>query len=108
MAMSQGLRTKDLLPRSMSSIEVELTRVLDLTDAETRGLIGVELNDLLAADPGTTQAMGEAAHRQGFEAIEAPSATGQGEVLAVLVENPQPSSRLELRSTEIMEVSTFP
>lgn len=102
-ARSQGLRPTDLIPRSLTLIQVELGRVLDLTHAESRAAIGIEVEDLLADDPHACQAIGDAAHYLGFEAIKAPSATGKGEVLAVFMDKQLAGSKLVPLSTEVLE-----
>jgi len=76
-----------LLPRHLYTYEVALDRVLDLTDAEVRASIGIEIERLVEGDHTTCRALGVAAHALGFRAVRTPSATGISEVLGVFVQN---------------------
>jgi RES domain-containing protein len=83
LARRAALPVDALLPRRLATIEVTLTRVLDLTDAPTRRRLGIGKTELEADDWAGTQAIGQAAHDAGFEAILAPGAEG-GTTLAIL------------------------
>lgn len=94
LAAKQGRAPRDFLPRDLCSYEVRLQRVLDVRDSKTRRDVGLSTEpdgDDLAA----SQSVGEAAHLVGFEAILAPSATGSGEILAVLLDRLLPESAVE-------------
>ncbi len=84
--------------RQDATIQVRLSRVLDLTDANTLLALGLDRTQITADDLTTTRDLGEAAHYLGFEAILAPSATGHGNVLAILVTNRAATSDIEVMS----------
>jgi len=83
-------------PRRLATIRVRLSRVLDLTSDRVRTSLGVSEADLVAGDPVIPRAIGEAAHRLGYEAVLAPSAAGPGRVLAIFVDNRAAGSHLEI------------
>lgn len=84
LARRQGRAPEDFLPRRMYRYSVALAAVLDLRDPAVR--IGLESSDaeLRATDAKSCRLIGEAAHQLGLEGILAPSAAGEGTVLAVL------------------------
>ena len=71
----------------MWRIQVNLNRVLDLTDSAVLRTLGLEPEDLVHDTYQLTNEIGEAAHEQRFQAILARSATGVDGVLAVFIEN---------------------
>jgi RES domain-containing protein len=85
LAHRQGLAVTSFLPRVFYTYEVVLERVLDLRVPAVLDTTHLDEEALRADDPSRCQAVGEAAHVGGFEAILAPSATGRGDVLAVFV-----------------------
>ncbi|MBK5223387.1 MAG: RES family NAD+ phosphorylase [Acidimicrobiia bacterium] len=85
-AERQGIAVVALLPRELFEIRANLVKVLDLTDAETLGTLGLASPDLVREDHRLTQEIGEAAHEHAFQAIRSPSATGVGNVLAIFPE----------------------
>jgi RES domain-containing protein len=93
MATRQGLHPSQFLPRRIYRLDVELQAVVDLTKPES---LPQELADIdLSSDDLTaTQAVGEAAQYLGREAILAPSAAGEGSVLAVFIDRLLPQSRV--------------
>lgn len=96
-----GLSPANVQPRELATIRVELRRVLDLRDPDTRDALGVSLDDLMADDPSLSQAIGEAAQHLGYEAIVAPSASGgPGYVVALFMTNRSPDSSIEVISVE--------
>lgn len=82
-----GLSLADALPRAVFRYDVELVRVVDLRDPDALQRLDVTTEELLAADQIRSRAIGEAAARLGLQAILAPSATGTGDVLAVILDN---------------------
>lgn len=76
-----------LLPRHLFRYSMRLDRVLDLREDETTAILKVSREDLVGHDVSTTRQIGEAAHALGLQAVLAPSATGQDDVLAVFIEN---------------------
>lgn len=72
-----------LLPRLLYRYELDLERVLDLTDAGVVAELGTTREALTADDWSFCQEIGVASHAQGDQGILCPSATGTGTVLAV-------------------------
>lgn len=79
-----------LLPRELYSYAVKLDEVVDLRDSATLDLLGLTASDLVSADLASTQTIGAEAHALGFKAIAAPSASGSGDILALLIDNAHP------------------
>jgi len=94
LARRAALPPESFLPRRLARIEVSLTRVLDLTDARTRSLLGVSTSDLTEDDWAPTEAIGLAAHYLGFEAVLAPSADDPGATLCIFMTSLAPESRV--------------
>jgi RES domain-containing protein len=86
-ARRQGLAVDDLLPPELWLVTAVLTKVLDLTDAETLQALGVEPDELVRDDLQLTHEIGEAAHEHRFQAIRSASVTGVDDVVAILPEN---------------------
>lgn len=76
-----------LLPRHLFRYEIQLDQVLDLTRTENLEQLGVSPSDLVGEDLSVTRSIGEGAHSLGIQAIRSPSAAGQDDVLALLIEN---------------------
>jgi RES domain-containing protein len=93
-----GMSSAAARPRSLATIRVRLTRVLDLTDPAMLERLGVTREGIQAEDPALPRAIGEAAHRLGYEAVLAPSATGSGRVLAVFLDNLAAGSTIEVEA----------
>lgn len=93
MAHRQGLDPSQFLPRRVYRIAVELQAVVDLTHPRSlpRGLADLDMG---LDDLALTQGVGEAAQYLGREAILAPSAAGDGNVLAVFIDRLLPDSRV--------------
>jgi RES domain-containing protein len=66
---------------------LDLQRVLDLTNAETREHAGVTKQDVVADDWTLCQAIGAESHDSGDQAIRTFSATGVDRVLVVFPES---------------------
>ncbi len=94
MADRQGLDPAQFLPRRIYRLEVELQAVVDLTRSASLPQALANL-DLSSDDLTATQAVGEAAQYLGREAILAPSAAGEGNVLAVFIDRLLPESRVD-------------
>ncbi len=102
-AQRQGLRAVDLLPRDEVIYAVELQRVLDLTDPLSLERVGLDASLLAAVDWSRCQAIGDAAHYVGFEALRAPSATGNGQTLAIFLDRLLRGSVLDVSSVTPLE-----
>jgi len=94
MAHRQGLVPGQFLPRRIYRLEIELQAVVDLTRSASLPPALAHL-DLASDDLTATQAIGEAAQYLGREAILAPSAAGEGNVLAVFIDRLLPGSRVD-------------
>jgi len=100
-AALQGLRPVDLLPRVLVSYEVQLSRVLDMTDAEVLAALNLRPEQLLTDDLRRTRAIGAAALFVGFEAIRAESAARRGAVaLPIFITGLLADSSVEPVATE--------
>ena len=86
-AHRQGLAVEDLLPRELWLVTAALTKVLDLTDADTLQALGVAPDELIRDDVQLTHEIGEAAHEHRFQAIRSASVTGVDDVVAILPDN---------------------
>jgi RES domain-containing protein len=94
MAQRQGLDPSQFLPRRIYRLEIELHSVVDLTSPADLPAALADL-DFSSSELTDTQAVGAAAQYLGREAILAPSATGEGRVLAVFIDRLLPDSRVE-------------
>ncbi|MFQ5853941.1 MAG: RES family NAD+ phosphorylase, partial [Candidatus Binatia bacterium] len=95
LAERQGLTLDDLAPRDLVSIEVSVSKVLDLTDNKTLEQIGVGENEIVGNDVSLCLEISRRARRAIFEAILAPSATGKGPILVIFPDRLRPTSRLQ-------------
>jgi RES domain-containing protein len=85
--------TGDLVgPRTVFEVEVRVTDILDLRDAETLHEVGLD-QESLRGGYGPCQRVGQAAHQLGLHGVIAPAATEIGETLA-LFERHMPESEL--------------
>jgi RES domain-containing protein len=75
-----------LLPRVLYRYELDLHRILDLTDPDTRTQIGIAVDELAADDWTVCQQLGTEAHTLGDQGIRTYSATGVDTVLVVFPE----------------------
>lgn len=86
----QGTRhvvgVEGLLPRVLYRYELDLHRVLDLTDPDTRTHIGITVDELVADDWHLCQQLGTEAQAVGDQGIRTYSATGVDTVLVVFPE----------------------
>lgn len=76
-----------LLPRQLYRYDVQLDRILDLTDTSILEQLGLSAPDLVGEDLSPTRSVGESAHSLGLQAIRSRSATEKDDVLAVFLEN---------------------
>ena len=83
----------------LSELEVELTRVLDLSDP---GVVGLTATDLTGPEHAVCQELAAAAWARGAEALLVPSAALPGSNLVILPSNLQsPASLRFVRSLEL-------
>jgi RES domain-containing protein len=83
LAKRQSRAPEDFLPRRMYSYDIALAAILDLRNTSTRTALGLSELDLRSNDASKCQQIGESAHYLGLEGVLAPSAAGEGNVLAV-------------------------
>ena len=83
----QSLPIEDLLPRELYRFDLALDRTLDLTEANVRASIGIDLDMLTAPDWTVCNELGVIGHSLGIQAIHSASATGTDDVLAIFVQN---------------------
>ena len=95
-ARRAGLSVRQMSPRRLATITVRLSRVLDLTHPEVVEALGFPAGALVDEDTSIPRSIGEAAHHLGYEAILAPSATGEGTVLVIFLDNRASSSVIEI------------
>ncbi len=62
----------------LGTVEIDLTRLLDLTDRAVLAHLGVRPDDLVGPDYTPTRRLGTLAREAGFEGLLVPSATGLG------------------------------
>lgn len=86
----QGTRhvvgVEGLLPRVLYRYELDLHRVLDLTDPDTRTQLGITTDEIVGDDWTVCQQLGTEAHAVGDQAIRTYSATGVDTILVVFPE----------------------
>lgn len=97
LAERQGLTLDDLAPRDLVSIEVSVSKALDLTDKRILERIGINENAIVGNDASLCLEISRLARRAGFEAILARSATEKGVILVLFPDRFQPSSQLEVK-----------
>ena len=97
LALRSGRSTADFLPRQLYEIDVRLQLVLNLTDRALVAALGLDASDLVSDDLMKCQALGDAAHYLGTEAVLAPSAAGAGVALAIFTDRLGPASVLTPR-----------
>jgi hypothetical protein len=88
----------------MYRYEVQLAAVLDLTPNPARGALELSDSELAAADAYRCRQIGEATHYLGLEGILAPSATGEGTVLAVYFDRLHAESRIVALDSEPWQI----
>jgi RES domain-containing protein len=96
----QRLRAEDALPRVMYQYDVHLSRIVDLRSPVTWPDLDLTADRIRGPDQRHCQAVGDAAHSLGMEGLLAPSATGQGEVLALFLDRQAPESALGVAASE--------
>ncbi|HEX2202461.1 MAG TPA: RES family NAD+ phosphorylase [Longimicrobium sp.] len=92
----RGVAVEKMAPRVMLLLDVRLSRVLDLTDGQVREAWDVTLDELASDDYQKCQEVARVARREGYEAIRYPSATGEGENLAIFFDHLRTGSAVEV------------
>lgn len=99
-ASRQGLTLDDFLPRDLYELELELAEVLDLRDPAARNAVDLPDQALRAPDQAFCRRIGAAAHALGAEGVAAPSATGEGDIVAIFLDRLRATSLIEPRLLE--------
>lgn len=76
-----------VLPRKLFVYDVTVSRVLDLTDDDVLHALGVDATQIIADDRSLTCEIGVIADGLALQAVQSPSATGVGVVLALFPEH---------------------
>jgi RES domain-containing protein len=95
LAHRQALPPEAFLPRELHRFDVRLAALLDLRRDSVRNALGLTNRVLKGDDPTVCRAVGTAAHSLGLEGLVAPSAAGEGTVLAVFLDALRPGSLVE-------------
>jgi len=101
-AHRSGIPISRLAPRLMLHLDVSLARVLDLTDPAVRDTWGISLADLASDDYTRCQTVARQARRDGYEAVRYPSATGDGENLAIFMDRMDAGSFVRIVQRQIL------
>jgi RES domain-containing protein len=94
LAKRQSRDPEDFLPRRLYRYDVTLAALLDLRDPAIRAALQLNDVELRSNDPTKCQQIGESAHHLGLEGLLAPSATGEGVVLAVFFDRLHADSKV--------------
>lgn len=112
-AWSRKLGLKFRAPQIFVAIGLDLSEAVDLTDNDTRKIVGVSLKSILNDDweasqasgqESLCQALGRAVFTVGGEAIIAPSSAAKNGVnIAYFPENRKPGSRVAIYKKDVLE-----
>lgn len=102
MAEGQGKGPASFLPRALHTISVKALAIADLTSVGALEAVGLDLDDLRDDDWSPCQRVGDAIDTLGLGGLLAPSATGDGVVLAVYLRHAH-HGELEVKSTEVLD-----
>ena len=100
-ARQLGVSLSRFRPRVMLQITADLRRVLDLGDVRARVAFGVTLAELASDDYSACHQVARLARTRSYEAIRYPSATGDGENLAIFLDRLDAQSSVEIVAREI-------
>ncbi len=89
-----GVPASSIKPRTLYTVRIDVTNILDLTVPTNREAVGLRDADLRSDvdDYAACQTVADAAHRNDWHGILAPSASGLGQTLAIFhdrIESPQ-------------------
>jgi RES domain-containing protein len=94
LARRQRREPEDFLPRAFYRYDLRLANVLDLREADALEAVGLSVADVRSDRLDACQRVGRAAHEAEREGVLAPSAAGDGTVLAVFLDLVQPPSQI--------------
>ena len=89
----------DYMPRVMVELDVALASILDLRHPDAQAALGITMQDTRSDDLSRCQAIGEAAHYLGREAVIAPSAAADGCTLAIYKDTLGPDATIQVVSS---------
>jgi RES domain-containing protein len=93
----------DFLPRAFYRYDLALQSILDPRDAEALEAVGLGVAELTSDHLDACQRVGRAAHHAGHEGILAPSAAGDGTVVALFLDRMQFGSTIVPTRMEVWE-----
>jgi len=106
-----GLDPADVLPRTLVAVDINLGKVLDLSDGTVRTAIGISSARMHRDDwrslnrrglEALTQAIGRAAYECGLEGVIVPACDG-GRNLVLFPGNIQSASNVAIRNVERLQ-----
>jgi RES domain-containing protein len=101
-ARRSGIPVRSFAPRVMLTLDLRLGKVLDLTDPGVRRAWDITTEDLASDDYGHCQEVARVARRDDYEAIRYPSATDEGDNLAIFYDRCRAaSSVVEMHRDEL-------
>lgn len=103
MAQRQRLAPDAFLPRTFYRYRVHLANVLDLRHPDAADTVGLTRSAITDNDLTRCQQVGEAAQHLGREGVLAPSAAGNGIVLAVFMDRLGSESVVDAEKAELWE-----
>lgn len=103
---ASGLPREQFHPRVILQLQARLSRVLDLTDTTVRRELDLSEEQITGEDWARPQSVAREARGDGYAAIRFPSATGEGDNLAIFLDLLPSDDQLVIE--EIEEVSLRP
>lgn len=100
LAASAGVRMQELLPRELTTFEIELGNVSALRNPGELKSHGLTIEDVRSTDFIKCQGAGGAIERTGREGLVAISSVGEYQTLAVFLANLQKGSILSIAARE--------
>ncbi len=107
-ASRAGVSVSQLMPRDLLTVDLQLAKVLDLTDAAVRNEWGIHAIAITSDDYRPCQEIASAARRAGYEGIRYPSATGEGENVVVFLDRMHPGSHAVVVNQRPMDPEALP
>lgn len=108
LAESAGTTTAQLLraSRALHTVEVRNAPLLDLREADALAYVGLSLDDIGDEDWTACQAVGHAAYFLEMAGVVAPSATGEGLVIAIFETRVAPE-QLTVARTAVLDQAAY-
>jgi RES domain-containing protein len=108
LAQASGTTPQRLISRGFELHTIQITElsILDLRTEAALAAVGLRLDDIADDDWTGCQSVGQAAWFLEMQGILAPSATGEGQVLAVFENRGRPG-QLTVTVTAVLELATY-